>query len=71
MPYGDRSSLHRGCGGAAARSSGAAEVRPHSARHLGGSPSPRGTLAVQSLRGFDGVDDTAAKFLLQQALKLK
>ena len=28
-------------------------------------------LAVQSLRGFDGVDDTAAKFLLQQALKLK
>ena len=26
-------------------------------------------LAVQSLRGFDGVDDTAAKFLLQQALK--
>ena len=28
-------------------------------------------LAVQSLRGFDGVDDTAAKFLLQQALKEK
>ena len=28
-------------------------------------------LAVQSLRGFDGVDNTAAKFLLQQALKLK
>ena len=28
-------------------------------------------LAVQSLRGFDGVDDTAAKFFLQQALKLK
>ena len=28
-------------------------------------------LAVQSLRGFDGVDDTAAKFLLQQALVLK
>ena len=28
-------------------------------------------LAVQSLRGFDGVDDTAAKFLLQQALKMK
>ena len=27
--------------------------------------------AVQSLRGFDGVDDTAAKFLLQQALKKK
>ena len=26
-------------------------------------------LAVQSLRGFDGVDDTAARFLLQQALK--
>ena len=28
-------------------------------------------LAVQSLRGFDGVDDTAAKFLLLQALKMK
>ena len=28
-------------------------------------------LAVQSLRGFDGVDDTAAKFLRQQALKEK
>ena len=28
-------------------------------------------LAVQSLRGFDGVDNTAAKFLLQQALKKK
>ena len=28
-------------------------------------------LAVQSLRGFDGVDDTAAKFLLQQALEKK
>ena len=28
-------------------------------------------LAVQSLRGFEGVDDTAAKFLLQQALKEK
>ena len=28
-------------------------------------------LAVQSLRGFDGVDDTVAKFLLQQALKKK
>ena len=28
-------------------------------------------LAVQSLRGFDGVDDTTAKFLLQQALKMK
>ena len=28
-------------------------------------------LAVQSLRGFDGVDDTAAKFLLRQALKKK
>ena len=28
-------------------------------------------LAVQSLRGFDGVDDTTAKFLLRQALKLK
>ena len=26
---------------------------------------------VQSLRGFDGVDDTAAKFLLQQALEKK
>ena len=26
-------------------------------------------LAVQSLRGFDGVDDTAARFLLRQALK--
>ena len=28
-------------------------------------------LAVQSLRGFDGVDNTATKFLLQQALKKK
>ena len=28
-------------------------------------------LAVQSLRGFDGVDNTAAKFLLQQALQKK
>ena len=28
-------------------------------------------LAVQSLRGADGVDNTAAKILLQQALKLK
>ena len=28
-------------------------------------------LAVQSLRGADGVDNTAAKFLLQQALKMK
>ena len=28
-------------------------------------------LAVSSLRGFDGVDDITAKFLLQQALKLK
>ena len=28
-------------------------------------------LAVQSLRGFDGVDNTAAKFLLQQTLKKK
>ena len=28
-------------------------------------------LAVQSLRGIDGVDNTAAKFLLQQALKKK
>ena len=28
-------------------------------------------LAVQSLRGFDGVDDTAAKFLLQLALQMK
>ena len=28
-------------------------------------------LAVQLLRGFDGVDDTAAKVLLQQALMLK
>ena len=28
-------------------------------------------LAVQSLRGFDGVDNTATKFLLQQAVKKK
>ena len=28
-------------------------------------------LAVQSLRGFDGVDDTTAKFLVQLALKMK
>ena len=28
-------------------------------------------LAVQSLRGFDGVDNTAAKFLLRQTLKKK
>ena len=28
-------------------------------------------LAVQSLRGFDGVDNTAAKFLLRQTLKMK
>ena len=28
-------------------------------------------LAVQSLRGSDGVDDTAAKFLLLQGLKMK
>ena len=28
-------------------------------------------LAVQSLRGFEGVDNTATKFLLQQALKKK
>ena len=52
--------------------------------HLPEAPGPqrcdrtvRGTLvgapllAVQSLRGFDGVDDAAAKFLLQQALKMK
>ena len=33
----------------------------------GGAP----LLAVSSLRGFDGVDDITAKFLLQQALKMK
>ena len=36
---------------AVARSSGAAEVRPHSARHLGGSPCPRGAVAPWLRRG--------------------
>ena len=40
-------------------------MRPHSAS-VGAA-----VLAVQSLRGFDGVDDTTAKFLLQLALKMK
>ena len=50
-PTGTEAASTGDAAGAAARSSGAAEVRPHSARHLGGSPSPRGTVAPWLRRG--------------------
>ena len=52
--------------GAVGGRSGAAELRPHSA--LGGSPYPRGAVAPWLRRGRR---HTTAKFLLQQALKMK